>query len=401
MTKAFSGVRILDFTQVLAGPFATAQLALLGAEVIKIEAPGTGDQTRGLMANPDDPAHGMAPAFLNCNLGKKSLTLDLKAPAAREIVHRLVSNADVVVENFRAGVMARLGFDYPALKAVKPDLIYCSISGYGQSGPKAGSAAYDGAIQADSGMMSITGYPETGPTRTGYMPVDMGTALNAAFAISASLFRRQATGEGQHLDVAMMDTALVLQTTQLANYLDHGKLPPLLGNRSPTGHPTANSFATADGHINVLALRDHQVEKLFAALEREELLQQPAFASSPARMKHYDEVRDTVAGIIRAKPTAHWLAALSRHGVPAAEIRGYPDVLADPQFQHRNVFIEFPKAGDPQQTSRLIRAGYQTDSDSPDTDLAPPLLGQHSREILLAAGYHDKQIDAWRSEGVI
>ena len=161
MTKAFSGVRILDFTQVLAGPFATAQLALLGAEVIKIEAPGTGDQTRGLMANPDDPAHGMAPAFLNCNLGKKSLTLDLKAPVAADIIHRLVSNTDVLVENFRAGVMTRLGFDYPAMKAIKPDLIYCSISGYGQTGPKAGTAAYDGAIQADSGMMSITGYPET------------------------------------------------------------------------------------------------------------------------------------------------------------------------------------------------------------------------------------------------
>jgi formyl-CoA transferase len=212
MTQAFSGIRIIDFTQVLAGPFATQQLALLGADVIKIEERLRGDQTRGLLT--DDHSADASPTFLSCNIGKRSITLDLKSPEAATIVQRLVETADVVVENFRAGVMGKLGFDYGRLKAIREDIIYCSISGYGQSGPKAGIPAYDGAIQADSGMMAITGFPDTGPTRTGYMPVDMATALNTAFAISAALYRRLATGVGQRLDVAMMDTAIVLQTPQ-------------------------------------------------------------------------------------------------------------------------------------------------------------------------------------------
>ena len=401
MAQAFTGVRILDFTQVLAGPFATQQLALLGADVIKIEQPGVGDQTRGLMNDPDDPAAGMAPAFLSCNLGKRSLTVNLKDPAARDIIERLVEQADVVVENFRAGVMERLGFGYQALKDIRADLIYCSISGYGQTGPKAGVAAYDGAIQADSGMMAITGHPTTGPTRTGYMPVDMGTALTAAFAISSSLFRRQATGLGQYLDVAMMDTAMVLQTVQVSNYLAHGKTPELLGNRSPTGHPTANSFATADGHVNVLALRDHQVEKLFIALGIPGTLEDPRFSTAGARVKNYQAARSLIAELMQQKTSARWLEIFAEAGVPAAAIRSYPEVLADKQFDHRHTFIDFPKPSDPDQQSRLIRASYQTDADSPDTDLPPPWLGEHSREILVSIGYTEDQIDALQAQGVV
>ena len=261
MTRAFDGIRVIDFTQVLAGPFATQQLAQLGADVIKIEQPVTGDQTRGLMPGTDDA--GMSPSFLTCNLGKRSLTLNLKAGQARAIVHALVRSADVVAENFTPGVMQRLGFDYATLAAIKPDLIYCSISGYGQSGPKASYAAYDGAIQAASGMMAITGHPETGPTRTGYMPVDMATALNAAFAISAALYRRNVTGAGQFIDVAMMDTAMVVQAPQVTGFLVNGVQPELFGNRSPTRQPTANVFATADGHVQVVALKEPQVRKLF------------------------------------------------------------------------------------------------------------------------------------------
>jgi CoA:oxalate CoA-transferase len=401
MAQAFSGVRILDFTQVLAGPFATQQLALLGADVIKIEQPGSGDQTRGLMNDPDDPAKGMAPGFLSCNLGKRSLTLNLKEPSAREIIARLVKDADVVVENFRSGVMARLGFDYPALKNIRSDLIYCSISGYGQTGPKAGVAAYDGAIQADSGMMAITGHPETGPTRTGYMPVDMSTALTAAFAISSSLFRRQVTGQGQYLDVAMMDTAMVLQTVQVSNFLAHGKSPELLGNRSPTGHPTANSFPTADGQVNVLALRDHQVEKLFTALGIVDRLEEPEFATGPARIENYETTRSLIAGLMKQNSSDQWLKTFAELGVPAAAIRSYAEVLEDEQFDHRRTFINFPKPSDPDRQARLIRAGYQTDIDSPDTTLPPPLLGEHTREILASIGYEDAQIDALKTQGVV
>lgn len=197
------------------------------------------------------------------NVNKRSLTLNLKTPEGIDIAKRLVTSADVVVENFKAGTMDRMGLGWMALKAIKPDLIYCAISGYGQTGPKAGEAAYDGAIQAASGMMSQNGHPSTGPTRTGYMPVDMSTALNSAFSISAALFRRSATGSGQFIDMSMMDTAMVLQAAQLSNYLNQNQLNPLQGNASPTKQPTANVFPTADGFIQITALRQNQVEQLF------------------------------------------------------------------------------------------------------------------------------------------
>lgn len=387
MPQAFSGIRIIDFTQVLAGPFATQQLALLGADVIKIEERNNGDQTRGLMNDTPGANAGMSPSFLSCNLGKRSLTLDLKAPDARDIVHRLVESADVVVENFRAGVMDRLGFGYGDLRKIRGDIIYCSISGYGQTGPKAGTPAYDGAIQADSGMMSITGFPETGPTRTGYMPVDMGTALNTAFAISAALYRRLSTGEGQHLDVAMMDTALVLQTAQVSNYLVNGVVPDLLGNKSPTGQPTANSFATTDGFMNVLALKEPQVTALFTAIGHPELSSDERFATAPARMERYEETYQLIADVLKTKPTDHWLQIFSEVTVPAAAIRAYPEVIADPQLQHRHAFISFPRPGQEGETVDLIRAGYQTDTDGPDTDLPPPAHGQHTDEVLTELGY--------------
>jgi len=399
MPQAFSGIRIVDFTQVLAGPFATQQLALLGADVIKIEERVSGDQTRGLLV--DDTGAGMSPSFMSCNLGKRSLTLDLKTPAAADIVRRLVETADVVVENFRAGVMDKLGFGYEALKAYRHDLIYCSVSGYGQRGPKAGVPAYDGAIQADSGMMAITGFPESGPTRTGYMPVDMGTALNTAFAIAAALYRRQVTGEGQRLDVAMMDTAIVLQTAQISNYLVEGKVPPLIGNRSPTGQPTANSFQTADGWINVLALKEPQVRSLFQTIGRHDAIEDPRFASATSRVSHYDETRDLVAASLRGETTAYWLERLAAGNVPAAAIRPYPEVLADPQFDHRQTFIRLPKPGAGGETVRLVRAGYEADRDGPDTVRPPPAHGEHTDEILTEIGYTAAEIVRLRDEQIV
>lgn len=400
MTQAFSGVRIIDFTQVLAGPFATQQLALLGAEVIKIEQPGQGDQTRGLMNDAKDAA-GMSPAFMTCNMGKRSLSLNLKSEQAKEIVQRLVQEADVVVENFKAGVMDRLGFGYADMRQWKSDLIYCSISGYGQSGPKAGVPAYDGAIQADSGMMSITGYPETGPTRTGYMPVDMSTALNAAFAISTALYRKLATGEGQLIDVAMMDTAIVMQTIQITNYLATGKEPQLIGNRSPTGHPTANVFKTADGHINILALREPQVVSLFEIVGLSESYRDARFSNGPARIAHYDDTYSMLSEILQRESSAHWLDQFAPGGVPAAAIRSYPEVVDDEQFQHRQTFIEFPSPVDPNKNTRLIRAGYQTTEDGPTTDIPPPRLGEHTQEILSDLGFSKTAIETFRKERVV
>jgi formyl-CoA transferase len=308
----------------------------------------------------------MSPSFLTCNLGKRSLTLNLKAPQARAIVHALVRTADVVVENFTPGVMQRLGFDYAALAPIRPDLVYCSISGYGQSGPKSTYAAYDGAIQAASGMMAITGHPETGPTRTGYMPVDMATALNTAFAIAAALYRRSITGEGQRLDVAMMDTAMVVQAPQVSNYLVNGVLPELFGNRSPTRQPTANVFATAD-----------------------------------ARVQHTVDVNALLTNRFGRDGTQAWLARLIDAGIPVAEIRDFAAVVADPQFEHRNALVEIDLPNKPGRRARVVGSGYVAEPDGPTPDRAPPKLGEHSDAILTELGYSRGDIDALRAAGVV
>jgi crotonobetainyl-CoA:carnitine CoA-transferase CaiB-like acyl-CoA transferase len=399
MPRAFEGIRIIDFTQVLAGPFATAQLAGLGADVIKIEQPDGGDQTRSLLGGPDDA--GMTPSFLTCNHGKRSLTLNLKAREARDIVLALVRTADVVVENFTPGVMERLGFDAEALCRERTGLIYCSISGYGQTGPRARQAAYDGAIQAASGMMAITGHPQTGPTRTGYMPVDMATALNTAFAIAAALYRRAVTGQGQRLDVAMMDTAMALQAPQVSAYLVKGSQPPLLGNRSPTRQPTANVFATADGFVQVVALKEAQVARLFDVLGLGEHYAEPAFASVDARIDGRDAVDALLEPAFRSRPTAHWLNALAAVGVPVAEIRDYAAVTADPQFAGRPIFAEVPAPVDPGQTVRVVAAAHTADADPPRADRAPPRLGEHTDEILAGIGYSSARIAALRAAGVV
>jgi crotonobetainyl-CoA:carnitine CoA-transferase CaiB-like acyl-CoA transferase len=399
VARAFDGIRVIDFTQVLAGPFATQQLAQLGADVIKIEQPITGDQTRGLMPGTDDA--GMSPSFLTCNLDKRSLTLNLKAPEARAIVHALVKTADVVVENFTPGVMQRLGFDYASLAAVKQNLIYCSISGYGQSGPKANYAAYDGAIQAASGMMAITGHPETGPVRTGYMPVDMATALNTAFAIAGALYRRAVTGEGQRLDVAMMDTAMVVQAPQISAFLIHGVQPELFGNRSPTKQPTANVFATADGHIQVVALKEPQVQKLFDVLGCGDRYAEPRFATADARVANTPAVNEMLTGLFRRESTAVWLARLVDAGVPVAEIRDLAAVTADPQFDGRNAFVEFESPMKPGKRIRVVGTGYVASPDGPASRRPPPKLGEHTDAILRELGYSPEQITALRSAAVI
>ena len=398
MTQAFEGIRIIDFSQVLAAPFASQQLAQLGADVIKVEQPGAGDQTRGLM---DGGGTGMSPSFLTCNLGKRSITVNLKAPRAAEVIHPLVASADAVVENSRPGVMKRLGFDYEALRAVKPDLVYCSVTGYGQSGPNGTQAAYDGAIQAASGMMAITGHPETGPVRTGYMPVDLHTAMNAAFALAAGLYRRLATGAGQYIDVAMMDSAMVLQAPQVSAYCVQGVVPPLYGNRSPTRAPTANVFVTADGRIQIIALKHNQVEAFFGMLGRPDLLTDARFASAAARIEHTAELEAIMTPLFAAETTATWKQRATDAGLPVAEIRSYPEVVADPQFDGRNAFVEVPSPRDPGTTVKVVGAAYVTSDDGPATPVPPPRLGEHTDEVLAELGFDARTIEGLRADGVV
>jgi len=362
MAQPFAGIRIIDFTQVLAGPFATQQLAQHGAEVIKVEPPGTGDMTRNLMAGKKG-----SPSFYTCNIGKKSSTLDMKGVAAGPVLERLIPTADVFIQGFRPGVMQRLGYDYDAVRALKPDIIYASVSGFGQSGPSSHLPAYDGAIQAASGMMAINGHPQTGPTRTGYMPVDMATALNTAFAVSAALYRRLATGEGQAVDVAMMDTAMVLQAPQMSAYLVNDIQPELLGNRSPTRAPTANVFATSDGFVQAVAIKEPQAKALFDVLGLTE--QYPDFSSPEVRIER------------------------------TAELNAYEGVAADPQFAERPVFTE-TDLGDGDM-AQVVSAAHTTSVDPPVVQGPAPDLGGDTDAVLTELGFSQKQIADWRAEGAL
>ena len=394
--QAFTGLRIIDFTQVLAGPFATQQLAQLGADVIKIEQPNAGDITRGLMSSGSD---GMAPSFLTCNLGKRAITLDLKHPRAKEIVHRLVASADAVVENFKPGTIDKLGFGYEALKAIKPDLVYASISGYGQRGPKSELPAFDGAIQASSGMMSISGHPESGPTRTGYFSVDMSTALNAAFAISAALFRRHLTGEGQRIDVSMLDTAVVMQAAQMSNYLVTNTLPELMGNRSPTKSPTANVFASADGFVQIVALREAHVKALFTLLGVADMYD--TYPEPAIRIAHTDEINAVIKPALAAQSSAHWISELGKLGIPCAPIQTLDEVAAEPQFDHRLIFTEIPDPQTPDASVKVVSAGHVSEPAPPKVQRPSPSLGQDNDNVLGELGYSEHDIAELRAQRVI
>ena len=393
MSLAFEGLKVLDFTQVLAGPFATQQLAALGAEVIKIEQPETGDLTR--VGNPKRPSA----MFTTANLGKKSLTLNLKSAGAKRIVHRLATDADAVVENFRPGVMARLGFGYDQLREIKPDLVYCSISGYGQSGPKSPLPAFDGAIQAASGMMAVSGFPDSGPVRAGYYAVDMATALHAAFALAAALYRKRLTGEGQHIDVAMMDTSMLMLAPQMTDYLMSGKAPQRIGNLSPTLQPTVNVFPTADGSIQIVALKEKQAESLFRVLGLD--ARYPDFPDARTRFKRSEEVNALLCAALKRQDTVHWLAALRKESVPASEVRELADVASDAQFEHRKAFVEVVSSEPAGDGTKVVFSGHCASEDGPTLKRGAPGLGEHTEEILTGLGYARAEIAAFKADGAI
>ena len=397
--QAFSDVRILDFSQVLAGPFAVMQLALLGADVIKVEQPVIGDSTRGLMSEGQDES--MSPSFMGMNLNKKSLTLNLKKPEAINIISKLTPDIDVIVENFKGGTMHRMGLDYDSLRMIKPDLIYCSVTGYGQTGAKAADAAYDGAIQASSGMMSQNGHPETGPTRAGYMPVDMSTALNTAFAISAALYRKARTGKGQHIDVAMMDTAVIMQAAQYSNWLNQGSLVGLRGNSSPTRQPTADLFPTRDGFIQITALRQPQTEALFREIGIDDLLSDEQYATPEARMNNPGPTVEVITAALQTATTSEWMHRLAPMGIPVAEVRGLPEVAKDPQFAGRNAFVTLPSPIKPGTNNTVAKAGYVTNEDGPKVISGPPKIGEHTEEILRSIHYAPDEIRELREAGII
>lgn len=398
--RALEGIKVVDFSQVIAGPFCSQHLALLGADVVKIEQPGIGDQGRGLLGDNDWGEAGMSPMFLACNAGKRGITLDLKHPKAKEVVIKLLQEADVLLENYKAGVIEKLGFGYEAVKAIKPDIVYCSVTGYGQTGPYAGAAAYDGAIQATSGMVAVTGLPDT-PVRAGFMSVDVPTAISATMAILGALVRKERTGQGQRLDVAMLDTAMTVLGPQVSNYLNTGADSPRVGNSSPALIPTAGVFTTADGFIMVTCLTDGQFKALAPVVNRLEWLTDPLFADFNTRKANYDHVEQAMHAAFSSASTDEWDKRLGEAKVPAAPVRSLPDASRHPQLAHRQVFTEFGQFGPIQRPAFGIGAPYLTNEDAPRADRPPPWLGQHTDEVLAELGYSAQDIVAMREAGAL
>jgi CoA:oxalate CoA-transferase len=401
MAKAFAGIRVLDFSQVLAGPSCTQQLALLGADVIKIEEPTAGDQSRGIMADNDIGRIGMSPYFLSMNANKRSMTLDMKHPRAAEVLARLAAGTDIVVQNFRPGVLTRLGFGYEAVRAIKPDIIYCSISGYGQEGPFATAPAYDGAVQAVSGLMAVTGQPDGPPTRVGSSVVDLSTAMMAAFAIASALFRRSVTGEGQHLDVAMFDTALALMAPMASVWMNTGRAPERLGNASPAYIPTADSFPVDGGEILIAALTERQWQGICTAINRPDLPTDPRFTTTDTRRANAPALRATLIEAFASADAAEWEKRLSAAGVPAAPILTLQDALKHPQLAHRNIVSRLPGEWGIDREIALSGSGFTAGQDGPEVVALSPAKGQHTADVLREAGYSINEIEALRTERVV
>jgi len=395
--RPFSDVRILDFTQVLAGPYGSYQLALLGADVIKVER-REGEDMRRTPLSREWAERGMAPSWLAINGNKRSLTLDLQKPAAKEIVRRLAAKADVVMENFRAGVMDRLELGYQALSEVNQMLIYCAISGFGQTGPSSNEAGYDGKIQALSGIMSITGHAEMGPTRAGFAVCDVLSGMTAAFAVSSALFQRAHTGKGQFIDVSMLEASLAFLSTQLADFTVAGHRQEQFGNQAISRKVTANLFRAKDSYL-LLAVND---EKQFRALMRElgrpDVLEDARFGDWFLRKENEAALRAIIEAALAAEDAKTWETRLNAAGAPSASIWRIEEIIDHPQIVARGAMQTAETEYGP---LRLMGSGFQMAHGGGRLDSAPPALGAHSDTVLAEIGYGEAEIAALRADAVI
>lgn len=396
--KLLENVRVLDLTNVLSGPFSTLHLALLGAEVIKIENPDGGDLARKLGNVPALNKKLMGTSFLAQNANKKSLTLNLKFDEGKEIFRKLVAESDVVVENFRPGVMERLGFSYGKLCEINPKIIYCAISGFGATGPDAFKPAYDQIVQGLSGVMAINGDERLNPLRCGFPVCDTVGGLNAAFAIMAALYYREHTGQGQYIDIALLDSIMPLAGWVAANLLIGGQQPVLLGNDNFTAAPSG-TFVTKDGYINIAANQQKQWEDLADALGVPELKTDPRFQERDTRKANRRLLTPLLEEKLKENTTEHWVDVLNAKGIPSGDILGLEDALKQPQAVHRKVIedVETPGIG-PVKLFNLTAKFSKT----PGTiDAPPPSLAQHNGEILGRLGYTEEQMTALKEKGVI
>ncbi|HTQ35032.1 MAG TPA: CoA transferase [Stellaceae bacterium] len=397
MTKPFAGVRILDFTRYVAGPFGTYQLALLGADVIKIE-PKAGDDMRHSQLSKEWAAKGLGPSFMGINSNKRSLTLDLQKPQAVAIVKRLVETADIVWENFRPGIMERFGLGYEVLKSINPRLIYCAVSGFGQNGPERSTAAFDGKLQAMSGIMSITGHEDKGPTRAGFALCDTIGAMTAAFAVSSALYQRTVTGEGQFVDVAMLDAALSFISGQVAEYTVTGHIHRQFGNLSSTGKVTGNRFKAGEGDLMLAVMTERQFANLMKGLGREDALTDPRFADWPSRSKNEPALRAIIEDALASDSAKNWEQRLTEMDVPCAGIWAIAEIVHHPQLAHRDVM---QKVQSDEGELTLVGSGFRLAHGGGSIDRPPPKIGEHNAEILGEAGYDAGEIAAFKDEGVV
>ena len=395
--RPLKGIRVLDLSRVLAGPWCTQLLADLGAEVIKVERPGSGDDTRHW----GPPWHGegdrrVAAYFLSCNRGKKSAAIDFARPEGAALVRKLAGQADVVVENFKVGGLGKFGLDAAKLRAANPRLIYASITGFGQDGPYADRAGYDFIIQGMGGMMSVTGLPDGepggGPMRAGVAIADLFTGMYACAAILASLYAREKTGEGATIDMALFDTQLAVMANQASNTLISGKDPPRQGNTHPNIVPY-QPFEAADQPIIIAVGNDRQFARLADICGHREWVGDERFASNGARVANRSDMVSLVADVIRERPAAEWLDQLEAAGIPAGPINLVTQALSDIQAQHRQMVRTI--AGTP-----LVGSPVRLDGHRADSDLPPPALGEHTDEVLSGLLNGD-ELAGLRASGVI
>ncbi len=397
MAKPLDGVRVLDLTNVLAGPFCCHQLAHMGAEVVKVEARGRGDLARQLGADADLNAAGMGVSFLAQNAGKKSVTLNLKSDEGRALFLRLAETADVVVENFRPGVMDRLGVGYEAIRAVRPEIVYCAISGFGQEGPWRDRPAYDQIIQGASGVMSITGDAGTGPLRVGYPIADTVGGMTAAFAVAAALNARP---RGAFLDVSMLDSVLATMGWVVSNYLVAGVEPAAHGNENVTSAPSG-TFAAQDGPLNIAANKDEQWEALARHLGREDLIGRADYATREDRKRNRVALRAELETVLGTRPARDWARELNAIGVPAGAVMSVPEVLAHPHLAERGFLARFEEVPGVGRPVEVATTGVRMDGAPLSVGTPPPELGRDNGAVWGALGLSAEEIEGLKARGVI
>ena len=398
--QPLAGIRVLDITQVLAGPYASYQLALMGADVIKIERPGDGDWTRTGGADTDLAKALMGLPYLTQNANKKSVTLDLKQEQGRAVLQRMLPSCDVFLENLRPGAMSALGFSFEQVREFRPNIVYCSISAFGQDGPLNKRRAYDHVVQGMSGIMHATGSRESGPTKVGAPYIDYATGLNGAFAILAALHEVRRTGNGIKLDVAMLDTALLLMASHVTAYLTAGTEPRPAGNEAFSGSAASGCFSTRDGLLMLAANTEEQWQSLCRVLNNDTLATEPRWKTSSDRSEHAADLRTILAEELATKTTNEWDIQLNEAGVPAGSVMRLAEILDHAQCQAREITqaVHLPETSS---TPHLPTLGFKANGYSVAPSAAPPTLGRDTETILLELGFDKDEITALREGRVI